>query len=51
MLVLPVDMFSNSNDKENLDCNLKVNISLNVCFPFFWGSSDNNLVIYLGIWE
>ena len=54
MLDLPVDMFSNSNDKENLDCNLKVNISLNV-FHFFevllttiwwyiW-ESGNNLVI------
>ena len=54
MLDLPVDMFSNSNDKENLDCNLKVNISLNV-FHFFevllttvwwyiW-KSGNNLVI------
>jgi hypothetical protein len=64
MLHLPVDMFSNSNDKEYLDCNLNVNISLNV-FHFFevllttilgyiWESGNNlaiiqNSVNFLGL--
>ena len=47
MLDLPVDMFSNTNDNENLDCNLKVNISLKV-FHFF---EVLLTTIYLGIWE